>query len=50
MCIRDRYELDAALLADLRPDLVVTQAVCEVCAVSFDDVRAVGEEVGSASA
>src|SRR5205085_651944 len=26
---------------ELRPDLIVTQAVCEVCAVSYDDVRAV---------
>lgn len=41
------YELDAALLADLRPDLVVTQAVCEVCAVSFDDVRAVAARIPS---
>ncbi|HXM56770.1 MAG TPA: ABC transporter substrate-binding protein [Candidatus Dormibacteraeota bacterium] len=35
------YELDAARLATLAPDLVVTQAVCEVCAVSYDDVVAV---------
>ena len=34
------YELDEALLAELEPDLIVTQAVCEVCAVSFDDVTA----------
>ena len=34
------YELDEPLLAELTPDLIVTQAVCEVCAVSFDDVRA----------
>ncbi len=34
------YELDEALLAALGPDLVVTQAVCAVCAVSYDDVRA----------
>ncbi len=27
------YELDAALLKDLRPDLVLSQAVCDVCAV-----------------
>ena len=26
-------------------DLIVTQAVCEVCAVSFDDVRAVAERL-----
>jgi iron complex transport system substrate-binding protein len=35
------YELDAETLAELDVDLIVTQAVCEVCAVSFDDVRAV---------
>lgn len=34
------YELDRSALADGRPDLIVTQAVCEVCAVSADDVRA----------
>ncbi len=39
------YELDADLLAELEVDLIVTQAVCEVCAVSFDDVRAVAEEL-----
>ena len=26
-------------------DLIVTQAVCEVCAVSFDDVRAVADRL-----
>jgi iron complex transport system substrate-binding protein len=35
------YELDAEELIELEPDLIVTQAVCEVCAVSFDDVTAV---------
>jgi len=39
------YELDASLLHDLRPDLIVTQALCAVCAVSFEDVRAVAEEI-----
>jgi len=34
------YELDEELLAQLEPDLVVTQAVCEVCAVSYGDVVA----------
>ena len=34
------YELDEPLLAELEPDLIVTQAVCEVCAVSYDDVVA----------
>jgi iron complex transport system substrate-binding protein len=35
------YSLDEERLADLRPDLIVTQAVCEVCAVSYEDVVAV---------
>jgi iron complex transport system substrate-binding protein len=39
------YELDAEALQDLRPDLVVTQALCSVCAVSYDDVRAIAQEI-----
>jgi iron complex transport system substrate-binding protein len=39
------YELDAETLEELDVDLIVTQAVCEVCAVSFDDVRAVAERL-----
>ena len=39
------YELDADLLAELKPDLIVTQALCAVCAVSYDDVRAVAERI-----
>lgn len=31
---RPLYEVDADLLLDLEPDLVVTQGVCDVCAVS----------------
>ena len=41
------YELDEEELTDLEPDLIVTQAVCEVCAVSYDDVRAVAERIPS---
>jgi iron complex transport system substrate-binding protein len=41
------YELDEALLAEVDVDLIVTQAVCEVCAVSFDDVRAAAERLPS---
>jgi iron complex transport system substrate-binding protein len=39
------YELDEELLAELEVDLIVTQAVCAVCAVSFDDVRALAERL-----
>ena len=41
------YELDTALLHELQPDLIITQALCKVCAVSVDDVRAVAEEIDS---
>jgi iron complex transport system substrate-binding protein len=39
------YELDTDQLHDLRPDLIVTQTLCSVCAVSYDDVRAIAEEL-----
>jgi iron complex transport system substrate-binding protein len=39
------YELDAEALHELRPDLIVTQALCSVCAVSYDDVRAIAGEI-----
>ncbi len=32
------YELDERLLAELRPDLIITQELCEVCAVSYKTV------------
>jgi iron complex transport system substrate-binding protein len=35
---RALYSLDEEKLAELAPDLIVTQAVCDVCAVSFEDV------------
>ena len=42
------YTLDDATLASLEPDLIVTQALCAVCAVSYDDVRAVAQRIPSA--
>jgi iron complex transport system substrate-binding protein len=39
------YELDEEALAELDVDLIVTQAVCEVCAVSFKDVRTVADRL-----
>jgi iron complex transport system substrate-binding protein len=39
------YELDTDLLEELRPDLIVTQSLCKVCAVSEDDVREIAEEL-----
>jgi iron complex transport system substrate-binding protein len=44
---RHLYELDEPTLTDLDVDLIVTQAVCEVCAVSFDDVVAVASRLPS---
>jgi iron complex transport system substrate-binding protein len=44
---RPLYELDQARLEQQAPDLIVTQAVCEVCAVSFDDVVAVAATLPS---
>jgi iron complex transport system substrate-binding protein len=41
------YRLDEDVLGELRPDLIVTQALCAVCAVSYDDVRAVAGRLPS---
>jgi iron complex transport system substrate-binding protein len=41
------YELDEEQLAEVAPDLIVTQALCAVCAVSYDDVRAVAGRLPS---
>ena len=41
------YELDENHLIDLEPDLIVTQELCLVCAVSYDDVVKVAEEIPS---
>ncbi|HEU4393812.1 MAG TPA: ABC transporter substrate-binding protein [Solirubrobacterales bacterium] len=35
------YSLDEERLAELAPELIVTQAICDVCAVSYEDVVAV---------
>jgi iron complex transport system substrate-binding protein len=44
------YRLDESALADLAPSLIVTQALCAVCAVSIDDVRAIAARLPSAPA
>jgi iron complex transport system substrate-binding protein len=41
------YELDSDALATLEPDLIVTQALCAVCAVSYDDVAEIARELPS---
>jgi iron complex transport system substrate-binding protein len=37
------YELDEELVRELEPDLIVTQALCHVCAVSVDQVQALAQ-------
>jgi hypothetical protein len=44
------YELDVGLLAKLEPDLVVTQDLCQVCAVvSHDAVCAAADQLAVAN-
>ena len=45
---RSIYELDEHMLQSLAPELIVTQALCAVCAVSYDDVRAIAERMDPA--
>jgi iron complex transport system substrate-binding protein len=41
------YQVDAETLKSLHPDIIITQQQCEVCAVSFDDVKqVVGDYLG----
>jgi iron complex transport system substrate-binding protein len=42
------YELDRGALAELEPELIVTQALCQVCAVSYDEVAELARELPSA--
>lgn len=37
---RSLYRLDGAMLADLRPDLILTQDLCSVCSIDLAAVRA----------
>jgi iron complex transport system substrate-binding protein len=41
------YGLDERKLKELEPDLIVTQELCPVCAVSYEDVAAVAETIPS---
>ena len=41
------YALDTERLRDLNPDLIVTQALCPVCAVSYEEVVAEAERIES---
>jgi len=40
------YRVDSDLLTALNPDVIVTQAQCEVCAVSLNDVQAAVQACG----
>jgi iron complex transport system substrate-binding protein len=44
---RALYELDEERLAALAPDLIVTQSICDVCAVSYEDVLEVAARLPS---
>lgn len=39
------YALKTDLLVELRPDLILTQSLCGVCAIADDDVRAVANRL-----
>ena len=41
------YELDRATLRQLGPELIVTQALCPVCAVSYEEVAELAAELPS---
>jgi iron complex transport system substrate-binding protein len=41
------YELDEAALSALQPDLIVTQALCPVCAVSYTEVAELAARIPS---
>jgi iron complex transport system substrate-binding protein len=41
------YDIDEAKLAHARPDVIVTQDLCDVCAVSLDDVVAAAKRLCS---
>ncbi len=41
------YALDREALAELEPNLIVTQELCPVCAVSYDEVAALAKELPS---
>jgi iron complex transport system substrate-binding protein len=41
------YELDTELLHELEPDLIVTQELCPVCAVTYDEVVKEAEQIVS---
>src|SRR5712692_2143194 len=43
------YALDGGLLAALHPDLILTQELCEVCAVSYPIVERAARRLGAST-
>ena len=41
------YEVEVEALAAVRPDVIVTQDLCDVCAVSYDDVCTAARTLGN---
>lgn len=41
------YELDLRALEELQPDVIITQRLCDVCAVGFDQVQSAAENLNS---
>ncbi|MEO1534771.1 MAG: ABC transporter substrate-binding protein, partial [Planctomycetota bacterium] len=42
---RSLYTLDVDALADLRPDVIVTQDLCDVCSIDLNTVRAAADTI-----
>ena len=42
------YELDVAAVTDLAPNLIITQGLCEVCALPYDDVASFAKKADNA--
>lgn len=42
---RSLYEVDAPLLQDLRPDLIITQDLCSVCSIDLASVRRIAADL-----
>lgn len=40
------YSLDATLLESLKPDIILTQQLCTVCAVSYENVARIAHQLG----
>ena len=41
------YELDVEAVTELAPNLIITQGLCEVCALPYDDVASIAKQMDS---